>query len=478
MPYRINAITGELNLTNSSDGSSPASCKVQTDSGAVVLSNISGGNNIATSGSSSTVTISLNSDITANSFTTVDPNQNITISKGDIRANGTDPNVPISILAKGSSPVILGPSVSIDTLHIDGNSISSTNNNGSIVLEPNGSGTVQIPYGTQNSLAYFGESGSLTNLGPLRDGQLVIGTSDNPPVVGSLTPGKDITITQGPGKITIASTAADGKVVGPSSADDDNFCVFGDTTGKVIKDSGIARNHFLQTKNNLADLDDKDKARAILGVQIGKDVQAWSKQLDAVEKCTDTGLIAKNRNSSWVTRTITGTPHQITVTNGKGILGNPQLKLPPVVHTNISFDAGLHVLQAYEKGTWTPLLQFGEKSTGITYAKQIAKYWKIGSIVHFHITITLTNKGSAVGTATIPNLPFSAAKDGHMLITTMACGAVSMNPGSTQFFCEINPGSKRVVLANTGNVNISSLSNINFTNDSTLSITGFYWTDT
>ncbi|MGL5264037.1 MAG: hypothetical protein ACRDAI_05625, partial [Candidatus Rhabdochlamydia sp.] len=106
MPYRINAITGELNLTNSSDGSSSASCKVQTDSGAALLSNISGGNNIATSGSSSTVTISLNSNITANSFTTVDPNQNLTISKGDIRANGTDPNIPISILSKGSSPVI------------------------------------------------------------------------------------------------------------------------------------------------------------------------------------------------------------------------------------------------------------------------------------------------------------------------------------------------------------------------------------
>lgn len=477
MPYRINAITGELNLTNSTDGSSSSLCKVETDSGTALLSNMSGGRNISTSGSGSTVTIALDSDITANSFATVDPNQNLTISKGDIRANGTDPNIPISILAKGSSPVILGPSVSIDALNIDGNSISSTDTNGAIVLEPNGSGAVKISYGTQNSLVYFGESGSISNLAPLTDGQLVIGSSDNSPTAASLTAGKDITITQGPGSITIASTAADDKVVGPSSSIDSNFCAFDDTTGKLIRDSGVSMNYFVKTKNNLADLDNKKEARAILGVRIGHDVQEWSRELDSIAKLTETGFVAKDKNSKWTTRTISGTPNQITVMNGNGTLGSPKLKLPYVVYTSISFDAGKNILNSYKKGTWTPILQFGDEPVGITYSTQLAKYWKIGSIVHFHINITLSNKGSSEGSAQIHNLPFSAASDGCTLTCTMSCGGVTATPGATQFFCEIQPGSTKLLLASTGNNNVASLSHLNFVNDSTLSITGFYWTD-
>jgi hypothetical protein len=478
MPYRINAITGELNLTNSTEGSSsPAPCKVQTDSGTADLLNISGSKNISTSGSGSTVTIALDSDITANSFTTVGPHQNLTISKEGIQANGSDPNIPLSILAKGSSPVTLGPSVSIDALNIDGNSISCTNTNGAIVLEPNGSGSVQISYGTQNSLLYFGESGSVTNLAPLTDGQLVIGSSNNSPKAATLTAGKDIKITQGPGSITIVSTAADDKVVGPSDSIDSNFCAFDDTTGKLIRDSGVSMDHFVKVKNNLADLDDKKEAIAILGVRIGHDVQAYSKQLDSVEKCTGFGLVVKNRASNWVGRTITGATNQITVTNGNGILGNPKIQLPRTIHTNISFDSGENVLDTYTDDTWTPILQFGAGSVGITYSTQIAKYWKIGSIVHFNIKITLTNKGSSVGAAVIPNLPFSAAKDECVLTCTMSCGAVTTTPGATQFFCETRPGLKMLVLANTGSNNIAGLSNLNFRNDSTISITGFYWTD-
>jgi len=59
--------------------------------------------------------------------------------------------------------------------------------------------------GVQNAVVYFGASGALTGLGPLTNGQLVIGSTGNPPVAGTLTdPAAGFTITEGAGTITFA----------------------------------------------------------------------------------------------------------------------------------------------------------------------------------------------------------------------------------------------------------------------------------
>jgi hypothetical protein len=67
-------------------------------------------------------------------------------------------------------------------------------------------------------------------------------------------------------------------------------------------------------------------------------------------------------------------------------------------------------LDDYEEGTWTPELQFGGGSTGITYNNRHGFYTKVGRMVHITGTITLTNKGTSTGTMTINNLPFTAAE--------------------------------------------------------------------
>jgi hypothetical protein len=62
----------------------------------------------------------------------------------------------------------------------------------------------------------------------------------------------------------------------------------------------------------------------------------------------------------------------------------------------------------YGEGTFTPVLNFGGATTGITYGLQSGLYTRIGRLVNFEIDIILTSKGSATGSATITGLPFTA----------------------------------------------------------------------
>jgi hypothetical protein len=62
----------------------------------------------------------------------------------------------------------------------------------------------------------------------------------------------------------------------------------------------------------------------------------------------------------------------------------------------------------YQTGTFTPVLSFGGLSTGITYSVggQLGEYTRVGNVVHYALAISLTNKGSATGTAGITGFPF------------------------------------------------------------------------
>lgn len=70
--------------------------------------------------------------------------------------------------------------------------------------------------------------------------------------------------------------------------------------------------------------------------------------------------------------------------------------------------AGANVLDDYEEGSWTPELQFGGATTGITYNTRSGVYIKVGRLVFFAGFLQLTNKGSATGNATIEGLPYDA----------------------------------------------------------------------
>ena len=66
-----------------------------------------------------------------------------------------------------------------------------------------------------------------------------------------------------------------------------------------------------------------------------------------------------------------------------------------------------NTLDDYEEGTWTPALNFGGGSTGITYSGQLGTYVKIGKLVWLNCRLTLTAKGSSTGSARVTGLPFT-----------------------------------------------------------------------
>lgn len=76
------------------------------------------------------------------------------------------------------------------------------------LVKYDGAGTFTATTVTQHSPIVGGASNALVSLGPLTDGQIVIGSTGVVPVAASLTAGSGISITPGAGSITIASTVA------------------------------------------------------------------------------------------------------------------------------------------------------------------------------------------------------------------------------------------------------------------------------
>lgn len=64
------------------------------------------------------------------------------------------------------------------------------------------------------------------------------------------------------------------------------------------------------------------------------DAQPLDSDLTALAGLSTTGLVARTGAGTAVTRTITGTANQITVTNGDGVAGNPTLALPQSIATS------------------------------------------------------------------------------------------------------------------------------------------------
>jgi hypothetical protein len=58
--------------------------------------------------------------------------------------------------------------------------------------------------------------------------------------------------------------------------------------------------------------------------------------------------------------------------------------------------------------TWTPALNFGGASTGVTYSVTNGWFFRSGPLTHVTFQFILTSKGTATGVATVAGLPFAA----------------------------------------------------------------------
>lgn len=70
--------------------------------------------------------------------------------------------------------------------------------------------TCLVPAGSTNAIQYDSGGGVLGGVGPLADGELVVGSTGNPPQAQALAAGSGISITNGAGAVTIAATGTAG----------------------------------------------------------------------------------------------------------------------------------------------------------------------------------------------------------------------------------------------------------------------------
>lgn len=77
---------------------------------------------------------------------------------------------------------------------------------------------------TQNTLLYVGASGLITEVGPLTNGQLLVGSTSNPPQAATLTEGTSIDITNAAGAITVAFDVTESAAIPTSIVTDSGTC--------------------------------------------------------------------------------------------------------------------------------------------------------------------------------------------------------------------------------------------------------------
>jgi hypothetical protein len=148
------------------------------------------------------------------------------------------------------------------------------------------------------------------------DGQLLIGNSTgNTLAKSTLTAGSNITITNGNGSITIASTASgSGDVVGPASSTDNAFARFDSTTGKLLQNSTGATLSDTGAAVFTGALDVLGNSTAGSNIKLYEDTDNGTNYV--AFKAPDT--IAAN--VTWTLPSADGTNTQVLSTNGSGTL--------------------------------------------------------------------------------------------------------------------------------------------------------------
>lgn len=128
-----------------------------------------------------------------------------------------------------------------------------------------------------------------------------------------------------------------------------------------------------------------------------------------------------------------------------------------------------NTLDDYEEGTWTPTIEFGGGTTGITYSFQNGLYTKIGNICKISGVITLSNKGTSTGVATIEGAPFTAITGGGIQHGGKITEAINFTAGSDGFpFPRMTSGSGssiQLVFHRTVNDDVVTLVDGNFANN-------------
>lgn len=124
--------------------------------------------------------------------------------------------------------------------------------------------------------------------------------------------------------------------------------------------------------------------------------------------------------------------------------------------------------------SFTPSISFGGASVGITYQTQSGTYHRIGNIVFLRLIIVLTSKGSSTGQARITNLPFN--NSGSLTLFNTVVSEISLAANYTAIYTQTESTTNNLLIYSTGdNVVVGGVFDTDFTNDSQIVVTGFYF---
>lgn len=133
-------------------------------------------------------------------------------------------------------------------------------------------------------------------------------------------------------------------------------------------------------------------------------------------------------------------------------------------------------------GTFTPTIAFGGLSVGLTYGLQYGRYVKTGLSVDIMIQVGLTAKGSSTGVVSIGGLPFLASNESPAKwISVYVYNATYTSTTFTTLAGQI--GANSMTLANiwqmpdTDTIRVA-MTNSNFSDTTTIIVSGTYWSAT
>jgi hypothetical protein len=115
-------------------------------------------------------------------------------------------------------------------------------------------------------------------------------------------------------------------------------------------------------------------------------------------------------------------------------------------------------------GSWTPQLELGGGSTGMTYAQQVGTWVQVGPIVIATFFIALSAKGSATGAVTIGGLPAVPLAGIYGAVTH----AYHANMNTADNYAHYVNAAGAIALGKSGSASWAALADTDFTNTSTI----------
>jgi hypothetical protein len=135
------------------------------------------------------------------------------------------------------------------------------------------------------------------------------------------------------------------------------------------------------------------------------------------------------------------------------------------IYLGVTTPTASNLLDDYEEGTWTPAINFGGSSTGLTYTQQTGVYTKVGSLVVASFFLLLSSKGSSTGTANLAGFPF-AMGTANTGATNVYTDRISMTNGVLGVY--LASGTAATLYNQVSGTN-SVVTNTHFANDSFIS---------